>query len=52
MTNKHIKELNSLRDKSKARKEAGLFIVEGLKMFAEAPAENLLEVYVTSSFTK
>lgn len=52
MTNKHIKELNSLRDKSKARKEAGLFIVEGLKMFAEAPAENLLEVYVTSSFAK
>lgn len=52
MTNKKIKELNSLRDKSKTRKETGLYIVEGQKMFAEAPAEYLEEVYVTAEFEK
>lgn len=50
MTNKHIKELNNLRDKSKARKEEGLYIAEGIRMFTEAPSEELLEVYVTKVF--
>ena len=50
MTNKRIKELNSLRDKSKARREAGQFIVEGLKMFVEAPESDVVETYVTKEF--
>lgn len=50
MTNKRIKELNSLRDKSKSRREAGQFIVEGLKMFVEAPEADVVETYVTKDF--
>lgn len=50
MTNKRIKELNNLRDKSKARREAGQFIVEGLKMFVEAPETDISETYVTKEF--
>jgi len=50
MTNKKIKELNNLRDKSKSRKESGLFIVEGFKMFVEAPEADIVEIYVTREF--
>lgn len=50
MTNKRIKELNNLRDKSKSRKESGQFIVEGLKMYVEAPEADIIETYVTKEF--
>lgn len=50
MTNKRIKELNNLRDKSRYRRELGQFIVEGLKMYVEAPAEDVIETYVTRDF--
>lgn len=50
MTNKRIKELNNLRDKSKSRREAGQFIVEGLKMYVEAPEADIVETYVTKEF--
>ena len=50
MTNKRIKELTALKDKAKARRESGTYIVEGIKMCGEAPAEAVLETYVTASF--
>lgn len=50
LTNAKIKEINKLNEKSKARREAGLFIIEGPKMFMEAPLEWVREVYVTREF--
>jgi len=50
MTANKIKELTALRDKSKIRKETKTYIVEGMKMCAEAPADMILETYMTKSF--
>lgn len=50
LTNAKIKEIKKLTDKSKARREAGLFIIEGPKMFVEAPLEWIEEVFVTEEF--
>lgn len=47
ITNNQIKELTALRDKSKARREAGLYIVEGPKMCEEAPQEMVVNTFVT-----
>lgn len=47
LTNSKIKEIKNLQSKSKARREAGLFIIEGVKLFLEAPAERIEEVYIT-----
>lgn len=48
--NSRIKRVVQLNQKAKARKEENVFIVEGLKMFLEAPAEKIRDVYVTESF--
>lgn len=47
ITNNRIKELIALRDKSKARKEAGMYIVEGPKMCEEAPVDMVVDTFVT-----
>lgn len=39
-----------MQKKGKARREQGLFVVEGRKMFAEAPREWLSAVYVSEDF--
>lgn len=41
--NSQIKNLNKLQKSSKARKEQGVFLVEGIKMFLEAKKLNLIE---------
>ena len=48
--NAKVKRLVSLGRKSKARYGEGVFLVEGVKMFQEAPAEWIREVYVSESF--
>lgn len=48
--NKQMKELSQLIKKAKARKEAGVFVVEGSKMFLEAPKERAHKVYVSEAF--
>lgn len=48
--NKHIKQIIQLNSKSKTRKKTGLFVVEGTKMFLEAPKEQIEMVYVSESF--
>lgn len=48
--NSKIKRVVQLNQKAKVRKEENVFIVEGLKMFLEAPAEKIRDVYVTESF--
>ena len=51
-TNAHIKNIISLKEKSKVRKSTGLFTVEGIKMFLEVPRDELKEIYVSESFEK
>lgn len=49
-SNAKIKRLVQLKKKRKARDEEGVFLVEGIRMFRETPAERLAEVYVSQSF--
>ncbi len=48
--NSKIKRVVQLNQKAKARRDENVFLVEGLKMFLEAPAEKIRDVYVTESF--
>lgn len=49
-SNSKVKRLVALSSKAKARREEKVFIVEGIRMFVEAPLEWILEVYVSESF--
>lgn len=48
--NQQVKTLLQLNKKAKYRKKEGLFVAEGIKMFEEAPKEQMKAVYVSSSF--
>ena len=48
-SNPQVKRLLQLQKKSKARNEEGVFIVEGLRMFAEVPKERVEKVYVSET---
>lgn len=48
--NKRVKELTQLVRKAKERRNRGVFVVEGKKMYKEAPKESVKEVYVSESF--
>jgi len=45
--NKKIKQIQSWQRSAKDRREAGVFIVEGIKMYKEAPTDWIQEVYLT-----
>ena len=51
-SNKKVKNLIALIQKSKARREQDVFITEGIKMFLEADIDKIKEVYVSESFFK
>lgn len=51
-SNQKIKNVMQLVSSAKTRREEGKYVVEGQKMFLEAPHENLLEVYVSESFAE
>lgn len=51
-SNGQIKKIQQLLKKSKVRREEGLFIVEGLKMFREAPADRIEKVYLSGAFAE
>lgn len=51
-SNQQMKNIVMLMKKAKARREQGLFVVEGRKMFEEVPAEWLEKVYVSENFFK
>lgn len=51
-SNKKIKDVVSLTKKASLRKERGLFVVEGIKMFQEIAPEDIIEVYVSESFMR
>ncbi|MDE6621967.1 MAG: 23S rRNA (guanosine(2251)-2'-O)-methyltransferase RlmB [Lachnospiraceae bacterium] len=48
--NSKVKRLAALMQKAKMRREEQAFVVEGVKMFREAPAEWVREVYVSEGF--
>jgi TrmH family RNA methyltransferase len=49
-SNSKVKRLVALKEKSKTRRETNTFIVEGAKMFQEAPYSWVQEVYVSETF--
>lgn len=48
--NQQIKNLIQINKKSKVRNEQDVFLVEGIKMFMEAPRDRIVKVYVSESF--
>ena len=50
--NAKVKNIVALCEKAGKRRDAQQFIVEGIKMFEEAPKEHIKEVYVSESFLK
>ena len=48
--NKRIKNVIQLLEKSKARKEQDAFVIEGIKLFEEAPEELISEVFIAESY--
>lgn len=50
VSNQRVKNIILLNQKAKARREQGVFVTEGVKMFLEAPIEMIREVYVSESF--
>ncbi|MEE3494097.1 MAG: RNA methyltransferase [Butyrivibrio sp.] len=50
LSNERVRKVVSYIQKSKARKESGVFVIEGMKMLREAPVLQVREVYVTEKF--
>ncbi len=51
-SNAQVKQLIQLQKKAKLRTEQDVFIVEGIKMFQEAPVDRLVHTYASESFFK
>lgn len=51
-SNRSVREVSQLLQKAKARNKQGLFVVEGIKMFAEAPADRIERVYLAQRAEK
>ena len=49
-TNAQIKNLIKLQKSGKTRREQGVFLAEGLRLFKEIPKEQLIKAYVTEEF--
>ncbi len=47
--NAKIKQIVQWQNKARARREDDIFLVEGLKMFEEAPQDRILEVYISKT---
>ena len=48
--NQQIKNLIQLQKKNKLRQEQGIFLIEGIRMYREAPADHIVKTYVSESF--
>lgn len=49
LQNRAVKEISALLGKKKERDRRGLFVVEGVKLFGEAPPERVTQVYLSQS---
>ena len=47
--NQQMKHISLLLKKAKVRNEEGIFVVEGRKMFAEAPKDRVTAIYVSET---
>ena len=50
--NQQIKRIRELNEKPRSRREAGLFVAEGVKLFRECPESRRAAVFVSESFEK
>jgi TrmH family RNA methyltransferase len=50
ISNAQVKQVCAYVQKAKERRKDGIFVVEGRKMFEEAPVKQIEKVYVTQSF--
>ena len=50
--NAKVRELVQLKKSAKARRKAGVFPAEGLRLFEEIPGERIRDVYVSESFLR
>lgn len=48
-SNQRVKQIVQWQTKAKARRQDGVFLAEGLKMYEEAPIELIREVYLTEA---
>ncbi len=46
ISNSRVKRIVNLQEKSRARAKENVFIIEGIKMFEEAPEERIRELYI------
>lgn len=49
ISNPKIKNVSRLLESSKARREQQVFVAEGIKLFCEAPAERIRQVFLTET---
>lgn len=49
-SNAQVKHLVQLKKKAKVRREEQIYVVEGIRMFLEAPQEQIVQTYVSASF--
>lgn len=52
VTAKKIKEIQELQKKGKARRETGLFVVEGERIVSELPEDRIEELYLSEEYVK
>lgn len=50
LSNSRVKNVTALNRKAKERKSRGRYVVEGVKMFLEAPEAEMEEIYVSEGF--
>lgn len=50
--NDRVKRLVALRQKARERRKQGVFLVEGIRMYKEAPANRVQEIYVSERFSQ
>ena len=50
VSNERVKNIIKLQQKAKARREQNCFIVEGIRMAEEVPADRLIQAYASESF--
>lgn len=48
-TNQRVKQVAQWQTNARERRNAGIYLVEGFKMYEEAPAESIQEVYVSEA---
>ena len=50
--NDQVKAVIELKKKARARNEQGLFVVEGVRMAAELPKDQVKSIYVSETFSE